>query len=317
MLRAEKDLSERDGIVIWEPGQGLAYQISGALQRLGSRLIALSSGDSQSFKNLPMQTWKWNKEKNETDPDFKSPFTSAVIIPDENLEASLKVRDEILKTNTKTRFVWVLPQSHQEGAVQKWASFFNALNKNRLEATDFVFWTPPTFGFRDPLFFDQLIAEKTKRPGLFGLKEPEIPLEIIFSGDLASFVAGFFFAPKNTIPLKQINHFWLAPLKVTWPEFLNQFKSAFGFENPGFLEKFASRIEASSLANVLGLKNPPTPLLSLETLQNVLGTEHFMINALDYFPSQLTSTSRALNHLARVYRKDPNLELVFPPGSTP
>lgn len=322
MLRDESSLNERDGVVLWEPGIGIAYQIAGALQRLGCRMIGLTEGSSESFKAIPMQLWPLDTHSKLPKEGFTSPYSTAVFALNpkqtsfDNFQTASKLRNFLLEKQPNSQILWVLPLELVSKEDENLSSFFD---KTLIPQTDFIFWTHPPFGFRDQGLIDAFLKIKNTSPALLTKIQNNSTLEISYMGDIAAFVAGWLMrnpSLKNSEKTsREICHYLIPGQDILLSEFASIFLRSFGVAESHWLEKFATKISGSALEREVPV--PTKALINKTQLQNFLGSRGKVLDALEVFPTGLTHIERAFNQMARSYKRDPDLELIFPPGSNP
>jgi hypothetical protein len=311
MLINEDKMSESAGIVLTQPGRGLSYQIAGALQRLGRRMIGLvpTAQDQARIKEIPMQTYVHDWLNPDSGPlEFSQPFSTLVVAPEpwlgrnHGLERSVvlgleKLLQEAQSLNPELEVIFVVPAATEFGLLAKIRRF--------LPSKGILFVTPAVFGFRDEALMDQALGYLSDEPGALESRSPSLiqteSTPLVYAGDVASFVVS---APGRSDLYGKVIE--IPPSAKSIEEWREAFLKAFQ-PKAGLWDKLKARFGHSYLGHGLDLGPARVhPELDFE-----------FTSALQVFPSALTPLARALEQSARVFRKNPELDLHFPPGRAP
>jgi hypothetical protein len=315
MLKTENEFKEKEGLAIWNPTQGVAYQIAGALNRLGSRMTALvfDSESDKKYRSLSLTTKVLDPQNPaqtafephipiETflfclDPWLSTPASEQEVpAAKESLQKAVSVFESLKNVFPSIKSLFVLPQAfmHQSQILEE------------LHNVDTLLWTPLCFGFRDGFLFDQILETFNKNAALL---EHPLPAKLshpyIFAGDVA--------AMATTISMN--NQFWGKHFYIpTEHKEIENFRKA-------FVETFADLSNTNWLERISAkLDNPVYTQLLEQYFSKALSTSEIAArthNALEYFPTNLTSLDRAFSTLKRSYTRFKETELIFPPAQMP
>ncbi len=297
MLSTEIQMTENEGILLIDPSMGPSFQVAGAFQRLGRRLLSLFPNEAKAKRidKIPMQTFV--SDIGLAAGLLQSQAFSTVILGNsENLalnipvthvalEAELKLLSELRKSKAELHAILLLPLSTSNEVLRR---LENPLNT--------IFLVPPVFAFRDHGLFDLSLELFKKNPALLKVDKKQMTRslgEVLYSGDLAGYLVS---CPQNKKLMGR--SFRIPGLVTTLPMWIDEFREAFG-ARPTFGQKIAASMTHTEWPEVGPLNAHRELLLS--------PTEEF-------FPTVNTSLSRALRSSAEIFRRSPAHDLLFQPG---
>jgi len=299
MLVAEKQMTEGNGILLSNPVDALGYQCAGAFQRLGRRMIGLLKNNTElgRLKHIPMQTMIYDWELDLGEWKFsKDDFSAFLATPFPNLSLNTSLTDEaceklsrlialVQSTNAKTHIILVLPES----------SSLEQIKKLQGPSTT-IFLSPAVYSFRDQGLMDSSLKALAEKPESL-LKTPTHREEfsLVFAGDLAGFLIS---APGNDKLYGEIIE--VPAQKISLGEWQKHFSEAF-------------RAEVDVLNKIKSTFSSSWRFPKLQTARTTISST----SALNIFPTPVTPVDRALKQSARHHLKNPELELIFPPGRAP
>lgn len=310
MFVSENQMDENQGILLFNAFDGLAYQIAGALSRLGKRILTVQKEASPRQKLLPIQ----NLEKNWAEESEKytqviwtaehslidnSPLSLAEKNELEDIIAKLKTVQSTL-VGTAPQLTIIIPSHAYETSLETKLRELERFN---------VLLSPAAWGFGDESLLDSSLNLWADRPGVLLKKLSEehanTPRRWISFEELASQTV----VCTGNMPGSQ-NVIEMEGQRFSIQEWQDQFNADFETE-AGFMEKLASRMSSETLLDALpeGLLGGPTEsTLSANTLPVKKSTE--------VFPNPPTSLSRSLSTVLRAYSKNPEMRQCFLPGKS-
>ncbi len=285
--------NEEQMVALFGVDRGVAYQTTGALLRLGRKMLGIVEQPSQRalVSQVPMVLLS---EDDDFQKHFKSDVSWTLLVAGENQAQDIARIKKIQGIAPQMKWVFILPQQTSAEHVEALLS----LSGGRCV----VFLVPHLFGFRDNGLMDEslrLLKEKPKK--LHDKTNGQKNASLLFVGDLVSLI----------VSVPQLGSavwgrvFVVPGFTCTEEEWLEAFRKSFSVPMPSVWDSF-KRVFPSFSSGVF--KNismiPNTPL--------VAQAEDFKVS----FPTSMTSLRRALDQCASSYKRHPQLELVFPPGRT-
>ncbi|NCN26997.1 hypothetical protein GW915_05425 [bacterium] len=291
MIITEKQMTEADAHYIDAPHSGAAFHLSGALIRLGKKVVSLKESESTPKNPLPIFEAEDFSSNALMHGNLRVAFFCADTFLGKNDRPSETYLEDIQskattlqKNNPECRIVFLLPKNIVASQLKKIRSDF---------PTSTVFISPALYGFRDGGFFTRLLEEsKSIFPNW---KTKHIHCDLLFYSDAIGFLVSAIEQEKAKGKLLELPYNTQSPTEV-----VIEFKKHFSRGN-GFGSLVSSLLKA------------PT-----DTQLNPSAFEYTQVDqALKYFPNAIKSVERSLKECSRQYKNNPNQKMHFPPSKAP
>jgi hypothetical protein len=297
-------MREDTGLLIASPTEGLGYQVAGALQRLGRRMVGLlrDEAEIQRLKHVPMltQVFDWQRPGVALEAWFgrADSFSALFVSPEPELGGCAPLSEErmervenlvftLRRFRPELRVIYALPETLTSPEIDR-------LRKAAPGAT--VLLVPAVYGFRDRGLLDGALYALARNPALLE-RAPEGVAEgtpLVFAGDVASFVGDA--AQREDLREKVLA---VPPTTRSPADWTRAFRSAFGAASPSLLERL--RLIGG------GAWSPQQRIFKGAPVASAAP-------ALDFFPTALTPLERSLRETGAHHARSPEIQLVFPPA---
>jgi len=328
MISDQTGLERGDNILIPEVHRGFSYQLAAALTRLGRKVVGLIEDASiaQSLTVLNARYLKyhfresqdWNAHPllsfdytiNAFVLSFHNSLTEGKIPSPEEWKNALELCKALSASSKNPQFIGIFPQNFSQNSLEEFYSIS--------PQTTTLFLTPLVFGFRDEFLFDYLFEIPTNERIQLGKKlknaQPQ-ELPFVFVGDLVGFILSTLGDQKYFGKVVNVPATFKSPL-----EFANEFLKSNAEELSAFdrLKNLSHFLQKNPLSDFLDRR-----LASLKFSQNLgLHEDGRSIakalpranEALEIFPTLLSSPERIFQSSRGQHERDPLLKSHFPPG---
>jgi len=294
MLTSENKMEEADGHLILEPSNGLGFQLVGALQRLGRKVLAPEAALSKEEKlsKLPIRFVGSDNPSSFTNnalgaificPEDKHELSTNCRISSDRMEALVSELKIFTESNPEAHVIWALPENSTNHDCK---TILNVHEKST------ILLCPALFGFRDFNLLDELLDELYKSFPTWKVAREKTPF--LFSADAASFLISALHRKDlfaKTVALPSVGD----DKKIL----VEAFQKNFHITEKTLRNKIASIRRHTLAANLKPLN------------ENRIKAD---LNALEIFPTVLHSIERSMQKCARQFQTNPELELHFPPS---
>jgi hypothetical protein len=299
MLKPESQLHFSEAHLLPHRRMGLGLQVAAALARLGRKVAHLRVPAQVEESPVPSQElpYEWGASEEEF-PGKPGDVQALIYTPEHELSRNESLSEsEVTKLETLVRKVLSKNPSCQTLLCLPYATSAETLARCRsISEAGQIFMLPAVYGFRDEGLLDFALAN----PESFAAREvSDTKLPLIFSRDAAAFLVSAL--GHERIAQERLV---LVPPQV---ESLREWQRA-------FVEVFAPGALSlkQRIRRFLGVKARELPPLS--PLRGSALSEANLRNALEIFPTSISSAPRALKLVRDQLAKSPELGLHFPPA---
>lgn len=306
MLQVEDQLNEYDGVLLADYNRSTSYQLTGALKRLGRKIIGLNTSlvlESELNKESEKMGFKVVSLKDLYTPSPNLSFKTFVYffnqtlsknesLEEEEVQEFLDICQTVRKINEDVKTILVLPHAVKTELLTK-------IQRSQTAKNLHIILSPAVYGFRDNGLFDFLMHDYHESKFLDFAEDLDVSL--IWSADLASFVV--------SVILKQVTGVRIYSIKTPKIRLL-EFQKAFQDEFRTLLDK---NMNLKTLLKNLLQKRKRISLSIGNMFQKDFGSEKDN-DFFNFFPDTLTNYRKALEKTHLHYKTNRDLELHFLPG---
>lgn len=307
-------MTEGDGYLIASATRGLGYQLAGAFRRLGRRTATLITPQESTSEldQLPMKTQSvdWQNPQAPLTFTMASEFSAVFFTPhpelslnrpvsDLQVDAMIRLLTSLRERQPRIHALFVLPLATPAEKIAR-------LRQSYSRCT--IFLSPALFGFKDAGLMDtatQLLSEQSSEllRDVSHLGTP--PGGLAFVGDVAALLVS---ATENERCLGMV--YQIPTLAVSLEQWRLSFVEHFAPSMP-WLQRWTARLTGAvptwaRTASQMAI----APASNHTELHNFVPAQQIT----EHFPTAWTPLARALRTAADQFRRNPGMDLVFPPA---
>lgn len=304
MLTTDNNMRETERVILLEPVTGLEFQIAGALQRLGRKMLAIGAAP----RSIAMESYTREQIANDKVTQFSIRQAAVWMWTDsaklaynqafgsDGLKPFFELRSQLLNVHPELQCVVVVSASTPETEL-------DCIRDTRTT----ILLSHAAYGLRD-----LGLLESTLQAINGSATSPHLPESIYlnFAGDIAANIVSIVQNPHG-FSNKTI---YMPPEKITRDEWKQLMRTHFSNQNTGLGDLMARGFHLIQDKLRTVFKTNDERYLSLH---HVFAPRPGMTLSTELFPNFPSKATRALAQLGRVHRMDPELGLIFPPGRAP